>query len=118
MKAIVTTTMGPHFEKRTLGSIIINGINYSNKTAWVGDTRPALSIDDFSIILGELIYSPITGMVGDVYFGAYFAYECDLPEDFNIDKSIFEIIRLDPRVSFDGHPFKGNGTPGQIENEN
>ena len=94
MKAIVTTPMHPDFEKRTVGNIIVDGVKWNNKTQWVSDHRDAVSIEDLKLSLGREIYNPTIGLKNenDPYYGSSYAYECELPDGFKIDTTIFEQI--------------------------
>lgn len=91
-KVLITTAYHPNFEKRTVGFIILDGVKYSNETQWVRDDREAISISDLDIVLGDLIYEPITGKIfkGSEAYGAHYVYEAELFSE--IDPNIFKQI--------------------------
>lgn len=97
MKVIVTTTMHPDFGKRTLSSIIKDGKCFVNISAYSSKDvnpkkLPIVYLSDLPFTKMVEIYNPIDGITGDEYFGAEWAYECELPDVYNLKNSYLEIM--------------------------
>lgn len=95
MKVIVTTQMHPDFEKRTLGSIIKDGISYVNISAYSSkEINPkgieTVCLEDLPVSKMVEIYNPLDGYTGTVYFGAAWAYEAELPKSFSLNQKYLE----------------------------